>query len=301
MGKNSCSWKKSVCVCCVCVSVRQSPKLSRLIGGSAGKDKFCWVPATLDDLVFMLSHDDTFKWLCQVALQVREDNFVIITTREEVVCLVGEAQRANVRRVRVKGLNDTTATDVVQHTGWVFVTGDEQFTGRVDAYGGYCSSCKTNFSFKNSISSKKAHIPGLVRDMVGQVTKLMQLLLLRSQNRIVRSCEPETNIAPPQVYSDSTGPECPERLRKVVAVSQSVMLTLQSPAPPDSSRLDPFVRSSMKQTSLTVPSCTGSSTSFGWKLWDSWSKVSNLIVLSLEPVASRLPILFQARLLTKIP
>lgn len=61
-------------------------------------------------------------------------------------------------------------------------------------------------------------------------------------------------MAPPQVYSDKTGPEWPDRLRNGWFVSQSVILILQSPAPPESRRLELLVRSSMKQTSLTVPS-----------------------------------------------
>lgn len=59
--------------------------------------------------------------------------------------------------------------------------------------------------------------------MVGQVMRLMQLLLRKSQNRIVRSCEPDTNMAPPHVYSDKMAPEWPDRLRKGLEVSQSVM------------------------------------------------------------------------------
>lgn len=72
------------------------------------------------------------------------------------------------------------------------------------------------------VGAKEGNLPGRVREMVGQVTKLVQLFERRSQKRMVRSWEPETNMAPPQVYSDRMGPEWPERLRNVCVVAQSV-------------------------------------------------------------------------------
>lgn len=147
-----CSAVQHMCV----LSVGQRPQLGGLIGGGAEKDELRGVPAALDDLVLVLRHDDAFQRLRQVALHVGEDDLVVVAAGEEVVGLAGEAQRPNVGAVRVEGLNDAATADVVQHTGGVLVTGDEQLPGGVDGHGGHCAAYKKDQTKSNHLEAARS-------------------------------------------------------------------------------------------------------------------------------------------------
>lgn len=64
-------------------------------------------------------------------LQVSEDKHVVVASREQVVSTRREADRADVRVVRLEALQRSAATHVVQHTCRVLVTRHKQPTARL--------------------------------------------------------------------------------------------------------------------------------------------------------------------------
>lgn len=96
-------------------------------------------------------------------------------------------------------------------------------------------------------------------------------------------------------------PEWPDMAWNGVIVSQSVIYILQSPAPPEIRRLDRLDKSSMKHMSRMVPSCIDNSASPPSNSLAIELYLIILMVLSLEPVANRSPVVFHARLSLETP
>lgn len=110
----------------------QRPQHGGLVGAGAEKAKVGGMPSALGDLVGVLGHHHALERLGEVTLQVGEHNLVVVAARQQVVGLVREAQRAHIGRVRVEGLDDATAANVVQHALGVLVAGHQQLAGGID-------------------------------------------------------------------------------------------------------------------------------------------------------------------------
>ena len=96
------------------------------------------MPARLNNLVVVLADDDAGQRLGQIPVQIRQNDPLIVGSRQEIKRLGGEARASNVRGVRAKGLDEAAAAgaDVPQDAGAVLLAHGEQLAGSVDADGG---------------------------------------------------------------------------------------------------------------------------------------------------------------------
>ncbi len=69
----------------------QRPDSGRPVGGRGHEGHLAGVPLGLDDLVVVLRHHRPVERLRQVAVQVRDDHFVVVGGRQQVVGVRREA------------------------------------------------------------------------------------------------------------------------------------------------------------------------------------------------------------------
>ncbi|KAE9534883.1 hypothetical protein AGLY_008175, partial [Aphis glycines] len=181
-------------------------------------------------------------------------NVVVKSPAEEILSTGRESQRTHVGRMWFETLQAPGTPNVVQDTRRVLVTADQQSSRRFHADGGH-RSIRSN----NIYTTSRPQIP--------------------KPNGPIMASAHEHSSAPIQV------PEWPLSAWYGCPVSQSVTYILQSPAPPLMSRLLLLLVSSMKQTSLTVPSCMANSISWPSRFDVSALNRISLTVLSLLPVA----------------
>jgi len=108
--------------------------------------------------------------------------------------------------VGANSLNLSLSPNIIKHDGRLLISGHEMRSRPVG-------------------STHTEPMGDLAVDEVALVSGDIMLThprLLKSHNLMVLSCEPLANIAPPQLYNDKIGAECPERDWKGVPVTQSV-------------------------------------------------------------------------------
>ena len=84
------------------------------------------MPFGLNDFVVMLRNDRPVQGLGQIAMQIRDDDLIVIGSGQQIVSVCRETNAAYVARVWLVDLHDTRTSYVVQAAGGIFMSRGHQ-------------------------------------------------------------------------------------------------------------------------------------------------------------------------------